>query len=186
MGSPVRAQIGLVLRLRSSLSQMSTRIVAVSGVEIPAHSKACEIVCGRHEILPSGSPRVKRFLSAGGVADHAGLSDGTCSATKPARWARAASGSNDWKGRPELLRGSLGWAHGPDRATGDARRVQAPRDRSRAAEARSPQAGDGSQGERAGGGRARRRAPGDPGAQGQAGAHSKARSRGSARSRRST
>ena len=58
IGSPVRAQIGLVLRLRNSLSQMSTRIVVLTGAGIPARSKAAATLSIRRDTVPSGSPRV--------------------------------------------------------------------------------------------------------------------------------
>ena len=65
IGSPVSAQIGLVARLRSSLSQISTRMVSVIGAARHARSSSAEIALIRRDSVPSGSPSVNLFLVIG-------------------------------------------------------------------------------------------------------------------------
>jgi hypothetical protein len=65
IGSPVIAQMGLVARLRTSLSQMSVRIEGLIGAGMPALSSAAEIAWRRSEIVPSGSPRANLFFVPG-------------------------------------------------------------------------------------------------------------------------
>ena len=65
IGSPVNAQIGLVERLRRSLSQISTRMFSVIGAAMPWASSSAEIAWMRRETIPSGSPSVNLFLVIG-------------------------------------------------------------------------------------------------------------------------
>ena len=75
IGSPVSAQIGLVLRLRNSLSQMSTRIVVLIGAGTPARSKAVAIALhpARHRAV--GLAQGEFVESSGRVADDPGFDD---------------------------------------------------------------------------------------------------------------